>query len=48
MARAGNRLLDSGETLPSLTMETMAHGRISVPEWFSGGWGVLLIYRAHW
>ncbi len=48
MARAGNRILDSGEVLPAITMDTVAHERISVPESFGNGWGVLLIYRAHW
>lgn len=48
MARVSNRVLDSGEVLPPITMDTVAHGRISVPESFGNGWGVLLIYRAHW
>ncbi len=48
MARTGTRLLDTGERLPSLTLNTVAHGRIGVPEHFVDGWGVLLIYRAHW
>ena len=48
MARAGARILDSGEKLPSITMETVAHGRLTVPERFAGGWGVFLLYRAHW
>ena len=48
MARAGTRILDSGEVLPAITMNTVAHGRISAPERFGSGWGVFLIYRAHW
>ena len=48
MARAGTRILDSGELLPSLSMQTVAHGRLSLPEAFADGWGVLLLYRAHW
>ncbi|HEU5321709.1 MAG TPA: hypothetical protein VFX28_12945 [Methylomirabilota bacterium] len=48
MARAGSSILDSGDTLPSVTFDTAAHGRITVPERFAGGWGVLLLYRAHW
>ena len=48
MARAGNRILDSGETLPVVSMDTVAHGRIGLPEWFGGGWGVFLLYRGHW
>ena len=48
MARAGSHILDAGERLPVVTMDTIAHGRISVPEHFGDGWGVFLIYRAHW
>jgi hypothetical protein len=48
MARAGSRILDSGETLPKTAMETVDHGRIELPDWFGGRWGVLLVYRAHW
>jgi hypothetical protein len=48
MARAGTRVLDAGERLPALGMDTVSHGRISVPERFGDGWGVFLIYRAHW
>ena len=40
-------MLDSGEMLPSLTVETVAHGAMTLPQSF-GGWGVLLLYRAHW
>ncbi len=48
MARTNGMPLDSGTSLPSLTMDTVAHGKISVPDQFQGGWGALLIYRAHW
>jgi len=29
-------------------MQTVAHGRLSLPDGFRDGWGVLLLYRAHW
>ena len=48
MARVGSQILDVGEKLPVVTMDTVAHRRISVPEQFGDGWGVFLIYRAHW
>jgi len=48
MARAGTSILDSGEPLPALSMDTVAHGRLVVPDGFGDGWGVLLLYRAHW
>jgi len=48
MARAGARILDSGEQLPDLSMDTVKHGRLTLPGAFGDGWGVFLIYRAHW
>ncbi len=48
MARAGSRILDSGETFPAITIDTVAHGRISLPDAFGSSWGVFLVYRAHW
>jgi hypothetical protein len=48
MARAGTSILDGGDRLPSLTVDTVAHGRINLPAHFADHWGVLLIYRAHW
>lgn len=48
MARVGTKILDSGETFPPLTVDTVAHGQLTVPDHFGGGWGVVLLYRAHW
>ncbi|HEV8673076.1 MAG TPA: hypothetical protein VGX21_03450 [Methylomirabilota bacterium] len=48
MARAGSTILDTGDTLPALAMDTVNHGRLQLPEAFGGGWGVFLLYRAHW
>jgi len=48
MARAGTSILDSGEPLPALSIDTVAHGRLALPDAFGNGWGVLLLYRAHW
>ncbi len=48
MARAGDRILDSGDELPSIALNTVAHGTVTVPAYFAGTWGVLLVYRAHW
>jgi hypothetical protein len=42
------RVLDSGTPFPTLRMETVTHGRLSLPDAFADGWGVLLLYRAHW
>lgn len=40
--------LDNGDQLPPLSFNTVADGRLSVPQAFNGNWGVFLIYRAHW
>lgn len=48
MARAAANILDSGQQLPTTGMDTVAHGRIVLPDWFRPRWGVFLIYRAHW
>lgn len=48
MARAGSGILDSGDTFPQISMDTVAHGRLTLPDWFGGRWGVFLAYRAHW
>jgi len=43
-----NDILDNGEPLPVVSMDTVAHGRLALPDAFGDGWGVLLLYRAHW
>jgi len=48
MARAGTSILDSGDRFPTLTMDTIAHGRLTMPDHFGSGWGIFLAYRAHW
>jgi len=48
MAREGSFILDSGNRFPALTMETVNHGRLTLPDAFRDGWGVFLVYRAHW
>jgi hypothetical protein len=48
MARAGANIPDTGEPLPALSMDTVAHGRLALPDAFGDAWGVLLLYRAHW
>ena len=48
MAREGTFILDSGDRFPALSMETVNHGRLTLPDVFGDGWGVFLVYRAHW
>jgi hypothetical protein len=48
MAREGTFILDSGDKLPALAFDTVAHGRVDLPDGFGDDWGVFLIYRAHW
>jgi hypothetical protein len=48
MAREGTFILDSGDRFPALTMDTVGHGQVTLPEGFGDGWGIFLVYRAHW
>lgn len=48
MARAGAFILDSDDVFPTLAMDTVAHGRVTLPDSFGDGWGAFLVYRAHW
>jgi hypothetical protein len=48
MARAGTFGLDGGDRFPILTMDTVSHGLLQLPDAFGTGWGVFLVYRAHW
>ncbi|MGH7263259.1 MAG: hypothetical protein ACREMB_00180 [Candidatus Rokuibacteriota bacterium] len=48
MAREGAFILDSGDPFPALELETVSDGHIRLPGAFRGGWGVFLLYRAHW
>jgi hypothetical protein len=48
MAREGTFILDSGDRFPPLTLDTVSHGRLTLPGGFGDGWGVFLLYRAHW
>ena len=48
MAREGAFILDSGDEFPTITMETVNHGRLALPDAFGESWGVFLVYRGHW
>ncbi len=48
MTRRGTVILDSGDKFPTLAMETVQHGHLRLPDAFGDGWGVFLVYRAHW
>jgi hypothetical protein len=48
MAREGAFILDGGDRLPAIELDTVNHGRLRLPDAFGGAWGVLLLYRAHW
>lgn len=48
MAREGTFVLDSGDLFPALALDTVGHGRVSLPDGFGDRWGVFLVYRAHW
>jgi peroxiredoxin len=40
--------LANGDTFPSLTIDAVGGGVISLPEDFAGSFGVVLIYRGSW
>jgi len=42
------RGLGSGDVFPTLALSTVADGELRMPEWSSGSWAVVLVYRAHW
>jgi hypothetical protein len=48
MAREGTFILDSGDPLPAIDLESVNHGRLRLPDGFGDSWGVFLLYRAHW
>jgi hypothetical protein len=48
MAREGSFILDSGDVFPAFAMDTVAHGRLTLPDAFQDTWGVFLVYRGHW
>src|SRR5215831_13392877 len=35
-------------SVPSAHLETVAHGRLTLPGAFGDGWAVFLAYRGHW
>lgn len=40
--------LKDGDSFPSLTVNTVAHGAINLPGDLHGEWSVLLFYRGWW
>ncbi len=48
VARTTPETLDTDDPFPALSVDTLDHGTIALPEHFAGDWGVLLVYRAHW
>lgn len=40
--------LNNGDTFPALTLETIGHGSLSVPQHMAGSYGVVLLYRGSW
>ncbi len=48
MARANCHILDNGDMLPFLEVETVAGEHVVLPRDFGGRWAVLLFYRGEW
>lgn len=44
----GRSILTNGETLPDLTLPSVAHGTVSLSEYVKGAWSVVLFYRGNW
>ena len=40
--------LDSGDTLPSVTLKLVGGGSVTLPDELPTQYGVLLFYRGHW
>lgn len=40
--------LRAGQTLPSLTLDLVGGGSVTLPDDLSTDFGVVLLYRGHW
>jgi peroxiredoxin len=40
--------LRDGDHFPTLTVETVKHGRLTIPDDLKSRWAVLLFYRGWW
>ncbi len=40
--------LNTGDTFPSLTLQLVGGGTMTVPDDFDSKYGVILFYRGHW
>lgn len=40
--------LDTGDAFPSLTLNLVGGGTMTVPDDMAGGYKVILFYRGHW
>ncbi len=48
MARAGTRILDTGDTFPDLNLTTVDGAEISTRSGLKEAWVALIIYRGVW
>lgn len=48
MPRMSEKMLDSGDAFPSLTVSKVGGGELNLPGDLAGDWGVILLYRGHW
>ncbi len=48
MAQLNTHALDTGDTFPSVTFKLLDGNSVTLPEYGSGGWRVLLVYRGNW
>ncbi len=48
MAQLDTHRLDTGDTFPGLTFNLLDGNRVTLPEYGSGSWRILLVYRGNW
>jgi peroxiredoxin len=48
MPRMTDNILDGGDPFPSLELDKVGGGKVSLPGDLAGSWGVVLFYRGHW
>ena len=48
MPREPGAILDYKDPFPRMEIDATDGNRLALPDYFAGGWGVLLVYRGHW
>jgi peroxiredoxin len=48
MPKVNDLILDTGDLFPEIEIDKAGGGKIALPEYLKGSWGVVLFYRSHW